>query len=306
MISLNYKTKPMKRSTFLKQSGALATLSLLPTACFNSSRDRFPMGLQLYSVRDFMAKDPVGTLKKLKAMGYTDFETYGYDTENMSYYGFKAADFKQILTDLELSTYSGHYGVHGLMEATAIEVERYVDRCIEGALALGDAFITWPKLDAAYHSEAGYQLLVSQLNTIGKQVSAAGLKFAYHNFGYDFNTYGNKMGIDWVLEETNPDYVQLEADFYWVMHAGVVTPKQLIEKAAGRVPLWHIKDMDKLSRDYTELGNGSIDYTRLLPSAKTAGLERYYIEQGGNFAVNSLQSVADSARYFKKNLREKF
>lgn len=292
----------MKRSTFLKQSGALATLSLLPASCLSMASDRLPMGLQLYTVRDFMAKDPVGTLKKLKAMGYTDFETYGYDTEKQSYYGFKAADFKQILSDLELTTYTGHYGVHGLMEATELEVGRYVDSCIAGALALGDAYITWPKLDTAYHSEAGYQLLVQKLSSIGKQIHQAGLGFCYHDFGYDFASYGGKTGMDWVLEETDPTYVQLEVDFYWVMHAGVVTPKALIEKAAGRVPLWHIKDMDKVSRDYTELGKGSIDYTRLLPSAKTSGLERYYIEQGGNFAQNSMQSVADSAAYFKAHI----
>ena len=62
--------------------------------------------------------------------------------------------------------------------------------------------------------------------------------------------------------------------------------------------------MDKVTRDYTELGNGSIDYTKVLPNAKTAGLERFYIEQGGNFAVNSMESVAESASYFKKYIRE--
>jgi len=145
--------------------------------------------------------------------------------------------------------------------------------------------------------------LVQKLNAIGAQVSAAGLQLAYHNFGYDFNTYGHKTGMDWVLEETDPDLVKIEVDFYWVMHAGVISPKALIEKAPGRFPLWHIKDMDKLSRDYTELGNGSIDYTKVLPNAKTAGLERYYIEQGGNFAQNSMQSVSQSASYFKKHIQ---
>ena len=67
--------------------------------------------------------------------------------------------------------------------------------------------------------------------------------------------------------------------------------------------MWHIKDMDKITRDYSELGNGSIDYTQLLPDSEKSGLEYYYIEQGGNFEVSSMESAATSARFFKKNLK---
>jgi sugar phosphate isomerase/epimerase len=69
--------------------------------------------------------------------------------------------------------------------------------------------------------------------------------------------------------------------------------------------MWHIKDMHKVSRDYTELGNGSIDYGSILPLAERAGMELFFLEQGGNFAVNPMQSIADSARFFKSRL-EKF
>jgi sugar phosphate isomerase/epimerase len=62
--------------------------------------------------------------------------------------------------------------------------------------------------------------------------------------------------------------------------------------------------MDKVSRDYSELGNGSIDFTTILPHASRAGLQYYYIEQGGNFARDPLQSVTDSAAYFKKHLEQ--
>jgi hypothetical protein len=68
--------------------------------------------------------------------------------------------------------------------------------------------------------------------------------------------------------------------------------------------MWHIKDMDKVSRDYTELGNGSIDYLKELPDPVTSGLEYYYLEQGGNFAVDSTESAAQSAKYFKEHLQK--
>jgi sugar phosphate isomerase/epimerase len=68
--------------------------------------------------------------------------------------------------------------------------------------------------------------------------------------------------------------------------------------------MWHIKDMDKNTRDYTELGNGSIDYDNMLANLNKTGLEFYYLEQGGNFAQNSIQSITDSAIYFKNNLQQ--
>ncbi|CAI8186540.1 MAG: Uncharacterised protein [Flavobacteriaceae bacterium] len=97
--------------------------------------------------------------------------------------------------------------------------------------------------------------------------------------------------------------MKLEVDFYWLMRAGVMTADELVEKAPGRIPLWHIKDMHKVSKDYTELGNGSIDYTKILPDPIRSGLEWFYIEQGGNFAETSMQSVETSANFFKANLK---
>ena len=68
--------------------------------------------------------------------------------------------------------------------------------------------------------------------------------------------------------------------------------------------MWHIKDMDKKTRDYTELGNGSIDYTRIIPDNALAGMQYYFLEQGGNFATNPFTSITDSAQYMKKNLEK--
>ena len=71
---------------------------------------KYKMGLQLFTVRDAMEKDPVDTLKKVKAMGYEDFETYGFNPKTKKIYGFKVADFKKVLDDLGLSATSGHFG----------------------------------------------------------------------------------------------------------------------------------------------------------------------------------------------------
>jgi len=90
--------------------------------------------------------------------------------------------------------------------------------------------------------------------------------------------------------------VKLQIDMYWVMHSSKQTPKELISQHPGRYVMWHIKDMDKITRDYTELGNGSIDYVDVLPDPNESGLEYFYIEQGGNFAHNAM-NFSTSSKY---------
>ena len=81
----------MNRRNFLQNTGILGAAALLPmSACQETHQPKFKLGYQLFSIRDYMAEDPIGTLKALKAMGYQDFETYGYDHENDTFYGFKS------------------------------------------------------------------------------------------------------------------------------------------------------------------------------------------------------------------------
>ena len=112
-------------------------------------------------------------------------------------------------------------------------------------------------------------------------VNASGLGFTYHNHGYEFDKYGSRTAYDRILNDTDPDKVKLQMDMYWVMHAAKTTPKALVAENPGRFVLWHIKDMDVVTRDYTELGNGTINYKNVLPDPEVAGLEHFYIEQGG-------------------------
>ena len=146
--------------------------------------------------------------------------------------------------------------------------------------------------------------MTERLNIIGEQVTAAGLGFAYHNHGFEFEDHNGEIGYDIILRGTDPSLVKLQMDLYWVMHSSKLTPKEWVKKQPGRYVMWHIKDMDKVTRDYTELGNGSIDYHEVLPDPKESGLEFYYIEQGGNFAHSPMRSAADSAKYFKKHLQK--
>ena len=295
----------MDRRNFIIQSSTLLSASLLPgNDLFNTPFAKYKMGLQLFSIRDPLAKDLTGTIKRIATVGYEDCETYGYDPSQVKYYGVKATEFKKLLTDNNMITTSGHYDFTKYFDKPMDAMSQYVDQCIEGAHALGQKYITWPWLDPAFRTLDNFYVLAGKLNKIGERVTKAGLGFAYHNHDFEFTDYNGQIGYDIIMKETDPALVKLQMDLYWVMHSSKRTPSQLFDLQPGRFVMWHIKDMDKISRDYSELGNGSIDFTVILPEAARAGLQYYYIEQGGNFAKDPVQSVTDSAIYFKKNLEK--
>lgn len=297
--------KTIARRNFIRQSGLLLSAALMPMAAFSiPGSPKYRMGLQLFTIRDAMLQDVAGSLKTVQSLGYQDLETYGYDGEMGTYYGMKASDFKSLLNDLQLTTSSGHYDFAPYLHLPADAHRKFVDQCIEGAHAIGQRYITWPWLDPESRSLDSFKKLAGRLNLIGEQVNNAGLRFAYHNHDFEFIDHDGAIGYDIVLNETDPLLVKLQLDLYWVMHSSKRSPAELIALQPGRFVMWHIKDMDKVTRDYTELGNGSIDYTTVLPDPEAAGLEYYFIEQGGNFAVNSIQSITDSAAFFKQHLQQ--
>lgn len=278
----------------------MSSVSCLPGA----EQPKFKMGYQLFSIRDEMAKAPVDTLKALKMMGYGDFEAYGFDDEKELLYGFEPSELKLILDDLDLTFTSAHFGFSSYLDKNEDDLKAFVDRSIARAKKLDLKYITWPWIAREQRTMDNFKLMSHYLNVIGEQVSAAGLGFAYHNHGFEFEDHDGENGFDVILKETDPSLVKLQMDMYWVVHSSKYTPKELIASQPGRYVMWHLKDMDRVTRDYTELGNGIINYLEILPDPTKSGLEYYYLEQGGNYTANSLKSAADSAEYFKAHLQK--
>ena len=104
-------------------------------------------------------------------------------------------------------------------------------------------------------------MVAERLNIIGARIKKAGLQLAYHNHDFEFVEQQGQIGYDIITGDTDPDLVKLQMDLYWIARASPLTPRQWFEKHPGRFVMWHVKDMHKVSRDYTELGNGSIDFT---------------------------------------------
>ena len=294
----------MDRRKFVK-TGVLGTMSLLNQGAFlNENLASYKLGYQLFSIRDRMQEDAISTLKALKAVGYEDFEVYGYDEASNKIYGYTPTEFKGILDDLGLTVSSGHYGFSDYLHKSDDEVSYFVDQCIQAAKAMDTSYITWPWLDPKYRTLDNFRLMSDKLNKIGEQVYKSGLGFAYHNHGFEFEKEDGICGYDIILKETDPSLVKLQLDMYWLIHSSDLSPKDIVETHTGRVVMWHIKDMHKVSRDYTELGNGTIDYLSMLPQFDQSGLDHYFIEQGGNFTVNSKESAKFSMNYFKEHLQK--
>jgi sugar phosphate isomerase/epimerase len=287
----------MDRRTFMQQ-GAFATAALALQR--SQRRPPYKMGLQLYTMRAAMAQDVSGTLKRIAALGYEEAETYGFDPEKIGYYGMPAKSFAQLLADNKMTTPSGHYDLNRFMTTSVDDLKRYVDRCIEGARVLGQHYITWPLLDDNSRTIDKIKIAAERLNIAGAQVKKAGLELAYHNHDFEFVVQNGQMGYDIILKETDAALVKLQMDLYWIAHGSKLTANEWFKRAPGRFVMWHVKDMHKVSRDYTELGNGTIDFAKIFPDAELAGLKHYFVEQGGNFTHDPFRSIADSAEYMKR------
>lgn len=289
-----------QRRDFLKQAGLLSAFSLMnPGALFAApSATGLKAGLQLYTLRDYIGKDPKGVLAKVAKAGYKEVETYGYSPET-HYWGLTPAEFKSVLSANGLTTPSGHYDMGAYMRDGNQEVFKAY---MAAANACGQQYITVPSLDASLcKTTDDFKVIAEKLNKAGELCKAAGLRLGYHNHNFEFKLVNGVAMYDVMLKETDASLVDFEMDIYWVVRAGR-DPIKLIEANPKRFPMWHIKDMEKAQPEHnTEIGSGTIDFKKIMKYAKVAGLQHPFMEQE-YFAIDAYQSIAQSAAYMKKNL----
>lgn len=294
------------RRDFVKQAGLLAVALALPELSLAGTRSKFKLGLQLYTIREAMEKDLRAALKQVSGFGYQEVETYGFNYGNNKYYwGLKPAQAKQLLDDCQLSTSAGHYDLDKFFakDQDPVALYKYVDQCIEGAHVLNQDYIVWPWLAPEYRTIDEFKRLSLTLNTIGEQISHAGLHLAYHNHDFEFIDYNGETGYEVILKETDPKLVKMEMDLYWLNHSSVLKPLDWFKKQPGRFVIWHIKDMDKKNRElHVPVGDGQIDYPQILKDYQLAGVEHLFVEQGNNYLPDAMTCIQRSADYMKNVL----
>ena len=248
-----------------------------------------PIGLQLYTVRDQMAKDPEGTLKRVAATGYKEVEVDGTSLSKLA----------PILKQAGLTAPGAHFEL-GLGKTNW-------DQEIEFAKAQGLAYIVVPFLAAPDRKNLeGYKEVAELFNKTAEQCQRAGLQFCYHNHNFEFIKFGGGIGYDVLLKETEPKLVKFELDCFWMTHAGY-DPVEYMHKYPGRFPLLHIKDLkpgipnstgfaNPKGNPFTEVGKGVINWKRIFTAAKEGGLEHFFVEQDQS-DIPSLEAMRISYDY---------
>jgi sugar phosphate isomerase/epimerase len=286
----------MQRRTFIKNSGlAVAATSLLPNLFYGCDKN-YPLGLQLYSLRNTIGNDVRGTIKNVADVGFKEVETYGYSPDN-KFWGISVQEFKNIINSNGMTTPSGHYGLDPFLSKEGTESD--FANALEVAQGLDQKYVIIPHIGGGLRTSIDdYKRIAQKLNKAGEMCKEAGLKLAYHNHAFEFDDYDGQNGMEVFLENTQEDLVDFELDIYWVVRAGK-DPITLFEKYPGRFPLWHVKDMSRTNNEMnTEIGNGTIDYKKIFEKTKLAGGEHFIVEQE-NFEMDPYKSLAQSYAYLK-------
>lgn len=292
----------INRRSFLQQT-AILSAGVLFSSCrtaMASSKPFNKMGIQLYTLRGEILKEPRGVIAAVARAGYDDTETYDYNLKN-KFFGLTPAEFSQLLKDNGLTTSSGHYGMEQLITKGSFEdLKTYID----AAKIVGQEYIILPHLAPALRSTSDqWKAIADKCNKAGELCKASGLQFGYHNHDFEFQKLADGgVGYDILLKNTDPNLVNFELDLYWAVRAGH-DPITLFKENPGRFVMWHVKDMSKGDpKVQTEVGKGSINFKEIFANAKLAGTKRFFVEHENNYVPNPLGSIVTSASYVRSNL----
>jgi sugar phosphate isomerase/epimerase len=286
---------PATRRDFIKQSSLLAAGFFLPKEDLFKKK---PVGVQLYTLRNEIGKDPKGTLARVAQLGYKQVETFGYG--NRKWFNLSPTELSAVLKQHGLTSPSGHTYPGSFFLKGGWEDEW--KRAVEDSKTLGQVFITIPWLEEAYRKDPdNYKKIAEGLNKAGTIAKDGGLKLAYHNHDFEFTALGGQSGFDILSKNTDAKLVQFELDLYWAVKAGH-DPVKLFEAHPGRFCMWHVKDMDNTDKKFfTEVGSGVIDFKRIFKHAKLSGMKYFFVEQD-QCPGSPFDSIAKSIGYLNSKI----
>lgn len=260
----------------------------LPTRGAVAPRATTTLALQLYTVRDDMKADPLGTLKQLSAMGYRHVEHANY--VDRRFYGYDAQSFRKVLDDLGLSMPSGHTELKESIHWDASKQD-FTDawkQTVEDAATVGQHYVICPWLDESLRGD--YDRLhrwLGVFNRSGELCKTQGLQFGYHNHDFEFKDHLNGKSLyDIILAETDPSLVAQQLDI-GNLYGGGASPMDVLRAYPGRFALMHVKDVIKATGtgemsdpyDSTILGQGILGTEAVVRAAVADGTTQLTIEQ---------------------------
>ncbi len=301
----------LNRRHFLQQAGAAAVgLPMLRFAAYRpTSALTENLGLQLYTVREQLQSDPMGTLTAIKEAGYRQVELMDASLLPKLF---------PVLQSMELAVNSTHVlgpyftGNWKPMAAFGVEPppkDTTFDTMLELAVKYKLRYLVFPFL---FPEERGglddYKKLSEKLNEAGEKCQAAGISLCYHNHSFEFQPMDGSSPFKVLYQELDPKLVNFEIDVFWVSVAGL-DPVAFIREHQARIKLLHLKDKKKgapqtyramsMPHDsFQPVGAGVLDFKAILKAADEAGVAYSFVEQ--DQSANPLESIRQSIAYLKK------
>ncbi len=277
------------------------------------------LGVQLFTIASMVARDPDAALKLIADSGYKEVEFFGpypfsapetlaswaplavqMGISRNAYFGLSAQEVKARLDHYGLSAPSAHVDLP--------TVRTRLDALAEAAHMLGHRYIVIPSARSErLDSLDDYRRLGAEFNAIGARADALGLRFGYHNHGYEHALIDGRVPYEVLLEETDPALVTMELDLFWMI-AGGGDPLTTFASYPGRFALMHIKDMSEIvrfegrgqtSQEWMALfpymrdaGDGVLDLPRILAEAERCGVRHFFLER--DLAADPVQTLQAS------------
>src|SRR6187401_3639882 len=246
------------------------------------------LAVQTYTFRRSISADPAKVLDTIKKLGFTEIEGGGGRMH--------PAEFKKLCDERGISIPSTGAGYEDLVNK--------IDSVVWKAKLLGAKYVmcAWIPHQNNVLTFENAKKAVEDFNKAGKILKENGLTFCYHAHGYEFQPYENGTLLDYLMKNTNPEYVSFEMDIMWIYFGGG-DPAALLKKYGDRWKLMHVKDMKKgTKRDLTGLtspendvavGTGELDIPAIMKEAKRVGIKHYFIEdESSNIIIQIPQTIA--------------
>ena len=284
------------RKDFLKLSsglaGALALSPLLDSIDADNKAKRIKnFGLQLWTVREDLAKNARSVIYLLSKFGYKYVESFDNGPKGI-YWGMSNIDFKKCLDDVGMTINSTH-----------IVVDKEFEKKVAEAAEIGMKYVIF-QWEGPGKTLDDYKRYAEDFNIKGEYCKKNGIRFGYHNHFFSFRTIDGQLPQDILMKGTDPALVDFQMDIFYVVGSGH-DPEEWLRKYKGRFRLCHIKDRSKDSVGDGKscvLGEGSIDFPKILKTAKQNGME-YYIAEQEDYDSRSAVETAQADAGYMKNLR---
>lgn len=249
---------------------------------------KWPIALQVYSIRDVAESDFLDAMKKVKAMGYDGVELAGT-------YGMTAVQAKEILDQVGLQFMSAHVGLDLLED----------DAALDDYAAAGLKYVSIPWMVGPKNADE-LAAAIERIRNIAVRCKARGMQLLYHNHDFEFEKVDGTYILDAYYAQISEDLLKTELDMCWV-NVGGEKPHEYLKKYAGRAPIVHLKDFTGCKKDNTfsfrPVGYGRQDIPTIVAAAEEAGSEWFVVEQDQpSMGKTSMECAQMSISYLKSFL----